>query len=94
MNEDDLSERMQEIKRRLALKNVMGNLTILNREQNVEAGNKSFAEKREVYVNDVLETELTKEILAYGKWSEDEIIARGKSLFEVAEQIWPYPAEK
>lgn len=79
----------QQINKRDAAVNTIGNLTLLSRNQNIEAGNKPFKEKCKVYADDEIATMLTKSILGFSDWDEDAITERGRKLFIIARKIWP-----
>ena len=86
--EDD--SRLGQMVRRRRLLHTFGNLTILTKPLNSSVSNGPFSEKRQALSDHsllVLNREITKE----DAWSEDQIDARGRDLFEVARDLWPYP---
>ncbi len=88
-NEED-GGRIGEILRRERLLNTFGNLTLLTKSLNSSIKNSPFQEKRRALDEHSLLV-LNKEILRYNHWDEDCIIERGKALFEIALNLWPYP---
>ena len=64
----------------------IGNLTLLGAEYNRTVSNKTFKEKKKVYVkSNIL---ITKEILKYNAWGKNEIENRQKILAEQALKVW------
>jgi len=76
--------------KRNRLLNTFGNLTLLTKPLNSQVSNGSFDDKR-VALRDhsllVINQEITKE----EEWNEVQIEKRGRALFEVAKNEWPYP---
>lgn len=88
----DLEER-DAIAKRENLIHTIGNLTFLTQPLNSSVSNGPFKEKA---------PEITKQSLLkmnsyfqnYGDaWTEEDILKRGKNLFEIAKTIWPYPIQ-
>ena len=82
--------RIGEIVRRNRLLNTFGNLTVLTKPLNASVSNGPYSDKRKA-LNDHSLLVLNREVIKSEKWDENEIEARGKSLFEEAQRIWPYP---
>ena len=68
-------------------KNRIGNLTLTA--YNSEMGQKLFNEKKNN--SDFSRLYLNKYFVDIDKWGKQEIIDRGKHLYEIAEKIWPFP---
>lgn len=66
----------------------IGNMVLLNTTDNVEIGNKNFAEKKQMFKGHPYI--LTKEVAAYRKWGPEEIEKRQAKLAELAPFVWPY----
>lgn len=76
--------------RRDRLVQTFGNLTLLVQQLNSAVSNGPFEAKREsITTHSVLR--LNSFLRDTDCWDEDAIIERGRHLFEVAKQIWPYP---
>jgi hypothetical protein len=68
-----------------------GNLTLLVQPLNSAVSNGPFEAKRQgILDNSVLR--LNSYLREKEDWNEDIILERGRSLFQVAKQVWPYPA--
>ena len=87
--EDDT--RVGQIVRRNRLLNTFGNLTVLTKPLNSSVSNGPYQAKREALADHSLLV-LNREITKDQEWGEDQIEARGNKLFEIALNIWPYPA--
>ena len=86
--EDD--SRVGQIVRRSRLLNTFGNLTILTKSLNSSVSNGPFSVKREA-LNDHSLLVMNREITKEEDWGEDQVDVRGRKLFEVARELWPYP---
>jgi hypothetical protein len=64
----------------------IGNMVLLSAQDNVEAGNKKFAEKRNVLKASPFIS--TKRVGRAGKWGPDEIEARQAELAALAPMVW------
>jgi len=71
------------------LKNTIGNLVLLTREEQMAAGQKRLDGKKTVYAGSSLLT--TKWICNYGTWGETQIHERSDWLYERVRQLWPRP---
>jgi uncharacterized protein with ParB-like and HNH nuclease domain len=70
-----------------------GNLTLLVQPLNSAISNGPFdAKKESILLNSVLK--LNAYVRDKDQWDEAAIATRGRNLFEIAKQIWPYPATK
>jgi len=78
------------IVRRNRLLNTFGNLTILTKSLNSSVSNGPYSDKRKALKEHSLLV-LNREITGQESWGEDQIVERGKKLFEVACDLWPYP---
>src|SRR5262249_20892581 len=67
----------------------LGNMVLLNPEQNVKIGGKSFAEKKKVFSRSPLL--LTQAVSKFPKWRPQEIDERQEALAELAVKVWPAP---
>ena len=65
----------------------LGNMVLLNPQQNVKLGNASFDEKRVELKNSTLLT--TKEVGNYSNWGTSEIDDRQQSFASAVSEIWP-----
>jgi hypothetical protein len=65
----------------------LGNMALLTRRINSDAGNKGFANKQPYYQTS--DFELTKSLTMYKKWGIEQIEERQKELAEIASQAWP-----
>jgi hypothetical protein len=69
------------------IRDVLGNLTLLEKNKNMAVGANPFDSKRSVYSGS--KYEMTKAISRdYSDWSEAEILARSEELAQVATKIW------
>lgn len=67
--------------------NMIGNLTLLSKPQNIQASNKLFLEKcKETYRKSNLP--ITKELCRYKIWNKDTILERQEKLANLAKNIW------
>ena len=82
--------RVGQIVRRVRLLNTFGNLTILTKPLNSSVSNGPFGVKRRA-LDDHSLLVVNREISKEEEWGEDQIEARGRKLFEVARDLWPYP---
>ena len=87
---DENDTRVGQIVRRRRLLNTFGNLTILTKPLNSSVSNGPFRVKRKA-LNDQSLLVMNREITKEEEWGEDQIDARGRKLFEVARDLWPYP---
>ncbi len=78
------------IARRERLKHTFGNLTLLTQPLNSSVKNKDFFTKRSALLEHSLLI-LNREITREEEWGEEQIERRGKELFPLAQQLWPYP---
>lgn len=70
----------------------IGNLTLLKGEWNREATNKPFSfKRREIYPRS--EVAMTRELLDYEEWSQEQIEYRSRYLAEKATIIYPHPLD-
>lgn len=69
------------------LLHTIGNLTFTG--YNSELSNKSFAEKKETYLQS--NVAICRQVAEYEKWGKDEILDRASKLFDIALKIWPLP---
>lgn len=67
----------------------LGNLTLTG--YNSELSNAPFAKKKELLAN--THYELTRDVLACSTWGENEIVARGAQLADLAVRRWPKLAQ-
>lgn len=65
---------------------VIGNMTLLTREENRQLGNASFEEKKEIFSKSNLE--ITKQIYQYDDWNEDTLNERQNWLADLACSKW------
>lgn len=65
----------------------LGNMTLLSPDENVKLGNKSFSEKRTIYLRSSLL--LTQSIGNYTAWGPTEIDQWQEALADLAVKIWP-----
>ncbi|MEM7072210.1 MAG: HNH endonuclease family protein [Pseudomonadota bacterium] len=79
-----------QITRREGLLNTFGNLTLLTQPLNSKISNGSYRLKREALAKHSLLV-LNREIVEHEEWGEEQIEQRGRELFKVACEIWPYP---
>ena len=86
--EDDT--RVGQIVRRQRLLNTFGNLTVLTKPLNSSVKNGPFSIKGKALKEHSLLV-MNREIIKETQWGEDQIEARGRELFEVARDLWPYP---
>ncbi|GGB09858.1 hypothetical protein GCM10011491_42240 [Brucella endophytica] len=89
MDEDET--RVGQIVRRQRLLNTFGNLTILTQPLNSSVRNGKYEIKRKALQDHSLLV-MNREITKVENWNEDTIEARGKLLFETAQEVWPYPS--
>ena len=93
----DLGERWDEVHDRYL--HTIGNLTLTTPDGNQEMSNSGFLAKREIYKKSRLD--MTKDLVKYEKWDEEEIKGRMTQLTEAASRLWqcpkgydqPYPEE-
>lgn len=69
------------------LRHSIGNLTLTC--ENPELGQMSFAEKQEIYKNDIMK--MNDDVASLDCWGETEILERGRVLLARAAEIWPEP---
>ena len=65
----------------------LGNLTLLNNIKNIKNSNKSFLDKKTVYV-DPLEIKMTTELATISEWDDDAILKRQNNFTDHAKIIW------
>jgi hypothetical protein len=65
----------------------LGNMVLLPAKTNVDAGNKSFPDKRTFIAKS--EFAITREVLTYDDWGPTEISERQKKLADIAPKVWP-----
>ena len=82
--------RLGQIVRRWRLLDTFGNLTLLTKPLNSSVSNGPFSVKRKA-LNDHSLLVMNREITKEEDWGEDQIDVRGRKLFEVARDLWPYP---
>ncbi len=66
--------------------NRIGNMTLLNKNDNQNLGIKSFAEKKEVFKNSLFT--ITRKCSEYESWNEKNISAHQKWLGKQAKNLW------
>jgi len=69
----------------------LGNLTLVTVPANSAASNAAYAEKRPWLAKSLLA--MNSEIIESTIWSEQEILARGIALGDVAVEVWPAPTQ-
>lgn len=67
----------------------IGNLALTN--YNSEMSNRSFADKKSFYKNSNIKT--TRDIAAFAKWQENEVLIRAELLYEIVKDIWELPED-
>lgn len=77
---DSGKDRFEEIKDKI------GNLTLIEKRLNIEAGNNPFEEKKDQYSESRFE--MTQSLTNYSDWSEEKIQDRTEELAKHAPQIW------
>jgi len=65
----------------------IGNLTILDKKLNLDAGNNGFERKKTIYKDSCFL--LTSSLKDYDRWDKDTIEARQTKLAELALKVWP-----
>ncbi|RKG49835.1 DUF262 domain-containing protein [Corallococcus sp. AB011P] len=78
-------------RRRNAILQTLGNLTIVTQGLNSSVSNSAWAVKKPELLKVSL-LPINQQLHQYGTWDEDAIERRGKALFEEALKIWPRPA--
>jgi uncharacterized protein with ParB-like and HNH nuclease domain len=79
---------------RNSLLHTYGNLTLLTNALNASVSNGPFITKRPEIAKQSL-LKLNSYFQEYAdQWTEEDILTRGKKLFEIAKTIWPYPDKK
>lgn len=71
------------------LRHCIGNLALTGYNQNMS--NKSFSEKRQTYEDS--NVRLTRDLVRYDQWGEEQIKQRSKELAEQAIAVWHYPKD-
>lgn len=71
--------------------NKLGNLTLLTHSLNTSVSNGPFSVKMPA-VRSHSSLALNRELVNYDHWDEEMIAARGMALFNLARQVWVYPA--
>jgi hypothetical protein len=82
------------IDRREALKNTLGNLTLLTKSANPSLSNLPFIGQPGQHKRQFLRSSLLKmnqEIADCASWDEDAIRKRGERLAVIANSLWPAP---
>lgn len=69
-------------------KKKIGNLTLLERDPNIYAGNRTLEEKQKYYTEEETEYKMTHPLTEYEKWNVEKIKERGEKLAEMAIEIW------
>lgn len=89
----DEAERIRLKERRAVLMQTFGNLSLLTQALNSAISNGPFDVKLdEIHQHSLLR--INSELLkprTPGRWTEEDIHARGEKLFKIARQIWPHP---
>jgi hypothetical protein len=67
----------------------LGNLTLIEREANKEAGNAPFAQKKDAFSNS--DITITQNLSDYGEWGVKEIAERQQELASAAVKAWSLP---
>ena len=88
--EEENDTRIGQIVRRNRLLNTFGNLTILTKPLNSHISNGPYKQKKTA-LDEHSVLILNREITRNEEWNEDRIEVRGKELFDVAQDLWPYP---
>ncbi|HOK99507.1 MAG TPA: HNH endonuclease family protein, partial [Bacteroidales bacterium] len=83
-NYDNTAEKMSEV-----LISRLGNLALLEASLNRECSNKSFNEKKEIYLKS--QYEMTRKLAEKTEWNADEIKNRQEQLARIATSIWRFP---
>lgn len=87
---EDLGEKADDVQSRLL--NNVGNLTILPCGLNVQAGNKSFKEKKKIYASQSSDQMSHSCIADCSKWDEEAILRRSKWITEIfLQSVVPVP---
>ena len=68
---------------------MLGNLTIIEGPENIQASNRKWDDKRLIFVNS--ELTINRQLAARDTWDESAIMERSKELAAIACQIWPKP---
>jgi Protein of unknown function (DUF1524) len=87
-SEDDSSVGL--IVKRNRLKHSIGNLTLVTPSFNSKPSNEAFEVKRKEF-EDQSVLMMTRDVVKKQNWDESEILARGKSIAEMAREIWASP---
>lgn len=82
--EQDIDESLERVL------HVLGNLTFLSGDDNLELGNRPFKEKKEEYKK--ASSRLTRELGMVDEWTPDVVHDRGSRLIEFARRIYAVPA--
>jgi len=69
----------------------MGNLTLVTGKLNSKLSRDPWPEKRKTLRKSSI-LKLNAELTELEEWNEEKITRRSKELFEMAKEIWPYPA--
>ena len=86
--EDDTA--IGRIVRRNRIKHTLGNLTLVTPSFNSSVSNLAFDVKKKEFEDQSI-LMLTKDFVKNSQWGEYEIATRGRTLFDVARQIWISP---
>lgn len=71
-----------------AHRNLIGNLTLLEKKPNIEASNNPFEEKKKFYSPKKTEIRMTQKIIEYKEWKIEQILQRSEELAKIAVEIW------
>lgn len=70
----------------------IGNLTLINHQENSKLSDKPFIEKRDMFGGfKATPLILNRDLANYNTWNEELIIERANSIIKLACDIWPYP---
>lgn len=78
------------IAKRKRLCNTIGNLTLLTQPLNSKVSNGPFEDKKK-HIAGQSALALNRDLQSYQTWSEDEIVQRGRELFQLAATVWVRP---
>lgn len=69
-------------------KKKIGNMTLLEKDPNISASNRSLDTKQEYYTEEKTDFAMTHELVEKSKWDVEEIENRGQELSEIAVDVW------
>jgi hypothetical protein len=78
------------VRRRQALKNTIGNLTVLNGPLNMELQNFAWDTKKDA-IKEVTQLRMNFDLIAMDQWDEQRIEARSNQIAAIAIATWPGP---